>query len=57
MATPVLRREELPVGTAIAGPAIIEQMDSTVVVPPWASGTTDALGNVVLNAARPAQIA
>ena len=35
--TPVYRREELPVGSTLKGPAIIEQLDSTVVLSP---GTT-----------------
>jgi N-methylhydantoinase A len=32
--TPVYDRSTLPAGARVAGPAIIEQLDSTVVVPP-----------------------
>src|SRR5690606_9137603 len=34
--TPILRRENLDPGTVLEGPTIIEQMDSTVVIPPGA---------------------
>ncbi len=42
--TPVYQREQLPVGWRATGPAIIEQMDATTVVPPKASVQNDALG-------------
>jgi len=46
--SPVFRREELKAGNTIAGPAIIEQYDSTTVVyPQWAS-KIDSYGNVIL---------
>jgi N-methylhydantoinase A len=32
--TPIYRREDIPAGATFKGPAIIEQLDSTVVVPP-----------------------
>jgi N-methylhydantoinase A/oxoprolinase/acetone carboxylase beta subunit len=39
--TPVYDRERLGPGHELAGPAIIVQMDSTVVVPPgWAARVT-----------------
>ena len=43
-ATPVYDRERLPAGCRIAGPAIIEQMDTTTVVPPQAVVKSDSLG-------------
>ena len=48
VATPVYQRGTLPVGFGVAGPLVIEQMDSTVIVPPDVKGVVDAWGNVVL---------
>ncbi len=42
--TPVYQREQLPTGWRATGPAIIEQMDATTVVPPKAIILNDALG-------------
>ena len=42
--TPVYDRDKLPLASRIAGPAVIEQMDSTTVVPPGAKVKTDELG-------------
>ena len=42
--TPVYPREQLPLGWRSTGPAIIEQMDATTVVPPKAMIHNDALG-------------
>jgi N-methylhydantoinase A len=42
--TPVYDRERLPAPGRIAGPAIIEQMDTTTVVPPGARVVNDRLG-------------
>ena len=39
-------RQRLGVGTEFAGPVIIEQYDSTVVVPPGFSGVVDDVGNL-----------
>lgn len=44
VATPVYERDRLPAGCRIAGPAIIEQMDTTTVVPPRAVVKPDKLG-------------
>lgn len=41
-------REKLGVGTEFVGPVIIEQYDSTVIVPPGFSGVVDEVGNLVL---------
>ncbi|NHN57688.1 hydantoinase/oxoprolinase family protein [Halorussus rarus] len=47
--TPVYRREALPAGESFAGPAICEQADSTVVVPPgWRASVRDD-GTLVLS--------
>ncbi|MFN6980095.1 MAG: hydantoinase/oxoprolinase family protein, partial [Gemmobacter sp.] len=46
--TPVYRRERLPVDAAFAGPAIVEQMDTTLVVDPGDRVETDAQGNLVV---------
>jgi N-methylhydantoinase A len=47
--TPILRRESLPVGTTVKGPAIIEQMDATTVLDPGASLTVDPAGNLIIS--------
>jgi N-methylhydantoinase A len=44
VATPVYDRDQLPADCRIAGPAIIEQMDTTIVVPPRARVRNDMLG-------------
>ena len=45
--TPVHWRDGLMPGTEIAGPAIIEAMDSTTVVPPGWQARIDELGYIV----------
>ena len=49
--TPVYQRATLPVGFAVAGPLVVEQMDSTVIVPPGVKGVVDTWGNLVLELA------
>jgi N-methylhydantoinase A len=44
--TPVLSRES--VGEGVTGPAIIEQMDTTTVVPPGWTAHVDTVGNLLL---------
>jgi N-methylhydantoinase A len=46
--TSFYRRDALPAGEAIAGPAIILQMDTTTVVPPNATFIADKGGNIVI---------
>ena len=41
-------RLDLPVGTEIHGPAIMEQPDTTVWLEPGFSATVDALGNLLV---------
>ena len=45
--TPVYRREELPVGSTLTGPAIVEQLDSTVVLSPGTTSTVTADRHIV----------
>ena len=44
--TPVYDRDELPAGTQFAGPAIINQLDSTTVVPPFTRAEIDEWLNI-----------
>jgi len=46
VATPVYRRELIPAETELAGPAVVEQMDATTIVPPGARMVVDQLGNM-----------
>lgn len=46
--TPVYRRELLPVGMEFAGPAIVEQLDSTTAIPPGRKFQVDPYGNLVI---------
>ena len=41
-------RDKMGVGTTFAGPAVIEQYDSTTVIPPGFTGTVDEAGNLVI---------
>jgi len=51
---PVYDRERLPADCRVAGPAVIEQMDTTTVVPPGARVTNDRLGYLHMELARTA---
>jgi N-methylhydantoinase A len=46
--TPIYHRDKLPVEIAFDGPAIVEQMDATTVVPPDARVTIDRFGNLMI---------
>jgi N-methylhydantoinase A len=48
MATPVYRRADLRSGHAITGPAIVEQLDTTVIIHPGDKAQVDAIGNIVI---------
>lgn len=48
---PVLMREELRADDVISGPAIVEQMDTTTVIPAGATGRLDAMGNLFISVA------
>jgi N-methylhydantoinase A len=47
-ATPFYRRDALPFGEPIVGPATILQTDSTTIVPPRATALADRAGNLIL---------
>jgi N-methylhydantoinase A len=53
--TPVHDRAAMAPGQAIAGPAIIEERESTAVVPAQATATLDAAGNLILHLADTSQ--
>jgi N-methylhydantoinase A len=44
--TPIYRREHLPVGVVLPGPAVVEQLDATTVIEPGDRARVDALGNL-----------
>lgn len=44
--TPIFNRDGLPAGTQLIGPSIIEQLDSTTVVPPSTRGEVDEWLNI-----------
>ncbi len=46
--TPIYRRERLPRGAELVGPAVVEQLDTTVVVEPGDRATVDPLANLVI---------
>jgi N-methylhydantoinase A len=46
--TPIYRREKLPLGAVLNGPAILEQLDTTIVVGPPDSLVVDEFANVIL---------
>jgi N-methylhydantoinase A len=52
-ACPCLDRERLGVGGVVTGPAIVEQLDTTTVVPPGHRARVDRVGNLVIQAVRP----
>jgi N-methylhydantoinase A len=47
--TPVYARDALAQGATIAGPAIVQQADATVVVNPGARAEIDKLGNLLID--------
>jgi N-methylhydantoinase A len=47
--TPVYDRYALSAGTTIAGPAIVEERESTTVLPPGATATVDAHANLIVS--------
>ena len=46
--TAIYDRLSLPVGTRIAGPAILEQPDTTVLIEPGLAGRVDEFGNTII---------
>ncbi|MRG84844.1 hydantoinase/oxoprolinase family protein [Salinibacillus xinjiangensis] len=47
--TPIYEKNSLPVDTELNGPAIIQQKDSTTVIPPYCKSTLDKFGNIVID--------
>lgn len=47
--TPVHNRDDLPAGTTFHGPAVIDQLDSTTVVPPRCRAVIDQWGNILIH--------
>ena len=47
--TAFYRRERLPLDTALPGPAVVLQKDSTTVVPPGWRAIADREGNLILS--------
>jgi N-methylhydantoinase A len=47
--TPIYRHEDLPAGAAMEGPLVIEQLDSTVLVPPGTRAETGAWLNIIIH--------
>jgi N-methylhydantoinase A len=46
--TPVYERVDLPAGFTLAGPAVVEQIDSTVMIPPGTNAEVDKHLNIVI---------
>lgn len=47
--TPVYERDTLPAGFKFSGPAIVDQFDSTTVVPPGTTATVDKYLNILIH--------
>ena len=47
--TPIYQRHELGVEARLEGPAIIEDTNATILIPPGNRATLDDLGNVVIS--------
>ena len=46
--TPVYAREKLPLDASLVGPAILEQMDTTILIEPRDTATSDEDGNILV---------
>jgi N-methylhydantoinase A len=51
METPIYWRDHLPADAAIDGPAIIEQMDTTIIIEPGDTAIQDHDGNIIISVA------
>jgi N-methylhydantoinase A len=47
--TPIYWRDHLPEDVNLTGPAIIEQLDSTIIIPPCDRVTGGADGNLIIH--------
>ena len=50
--TTLYERDKLPIGAILDGPAIVEQFDSTIVVPTGWVGRVDGFANLILSRER-----
>ena len=50
--TPIYSRNDLPVGVRLAGPAVIDEMSATTLVPPESHVSVDRFGNLLLETTR-----
>jgi N-methylhydantoinase A/oxoprolinase/acetone carboxylase beta subunit len=50
--TPVYRRDALGAGVTLAGPAVLEERESTLVVPPGARVAIDVAGTATMTLGR-----
>lgn len=48
VATPIYRRAELAPAQSISGPALVEQLDTTILIYPGDTASVDAFGNLVI---------
>lgn len=47
--TPILRRGKIPFASTFKGPAIVEQLDTTLVLEPGSTAKADDLGNLIVS--------
>ena len=47
--TPIYRRSDVGAGAVIDGPAIVEQMDTTIVIEPACQAKADGMGNLIVS--------
>ena len=50
--TPIYWRDHLPIDAALSGPAIIEQLDTTILIPPGDTVTSGVDGNLIIHIGR-----
>ena len=53
--TPIYRRDDLHIGAEFQGPAIIEQLDCTIVIEPGQDVKVDGFGNLIVEINQPVQ--
>ena len=51
IATPIFDRADLAIGTRLSGPAVIDEMSATTLVPPGSVLSVDRCGNLLLESA------
>ncbi len=47
--TPIYWRDHLPLDAELKGPAVIEQLDTTILIPPWDRVTSGPDGNLIIH--------